>query len=67
MQNINWQLVVTFLLIAIAAGYALRRLYNFFIRKAGCATGGCNGCGSQETTSLPDNFVPIETLTQKPE
>ncbi len=63
MQNINGQMIVTFLLVAVAGGYLARRLYLFLNRKAGCSSGGCDGCDTQQATSAPDNFVPIETLT----
>ena len=63
MQNINGQTIVTFLLVAVAGGYLARRLYLFLNRKAGCSSGGCNGCDTQKTTSQPDNFVSIDALT----
>ncbi len=64
MQNIDWQIIATFLFILAAGGYAIHKLYLFFTSKtAGCSTGGCDGCGSKASTE-PDNFVSIDVLTK---
>jgi hypothetical protein len=59
MQNL-----LALLVVALAAGYLVRRGWRYFAdRKSsvGCGS-GCNGCASQNDSTMPKPLVTIDSL-----
>ena len=66
MENWNWQIGVSLLLVGIALIWAVRRTIRFFLasHSQGCHAGeGCGGCPTGETNATQKGFVDLKSIS----
>lgn len=65
-MQINWQTIMTLLIVGVCAIYLLRRILNLFVPSGKNQPAGCGSC-SQSTSINKPKVTPLVELTTRSE